>query len=68
MPVGFIVSGLVFSYNLAMEEIIKRLEKIGFTPDTCERIKNRFDGDADALRKYVLFCVALFDDRHEYVD
>lgn len=51
-----------------MEELLQRLEKIGFDHETCERIKDRYDGDIDGLTSYVLFCIALFDDRHEYVD
>lgn len=51
-----------------MEEMLKTLEKIGFTPDVCEQIRRRYDGDEDGLTRYVLFCIALFDDRHEYVD
>lgn len=51
-----------------MEELLQKLKKIGFTPETCERIKSRYDGDVEGLRKYVLFCVALFNDRHEYMD
>lgn len=51
-----------------MEEMIERLEQIGFTRETCNRIRERYSGDEDGLRNYVLFCVALFDDRHEYLD
>lgn len=50
-----------------MEELLKKLEQIGFTPDTCDRIRERYDGDEDGLTRYVLYCIALFDDRHEYV-
>lgn len=50
-----------------MDELLKRLEKIGFARETCERIRERYNGDEAGLRSYVLFCVALFDDRHEYV-
>ena len=57
-----------FSYNFGMDELLQRLEKIGFTRETCERIRERYDGDEKGLRDYVLFCVALFDDRHEYMD
>ena len=53
--------------NKAMEELLKKLEQIGFTPDTCDRIRERYDGDEDGLTRYVLYCIALFDDRHEYV-
>lgn len=50
-----------------MDEMMKRLEQIGFARETCDRIRERYDGDEDGLRKYVIFCVALFDDRHEYL-
>lgn len=50
-----------------MEEMMKRLEQIGFTHETCDRIRERYDGDEDGLKSYVMFCVALFDDRHEYL-
>lgn len=50
-----------------MDEMLRKLEDIGFDHDTCERIKDRYDGDEDGLAKYVLFCIALFDDRHEYM-
>ena len=53
--------------NKGMEDLLQRLEIIGFSRDTCERIKERYDGDYDGLKSYVLYCVALFDDRHEYV-
>ena len=47
-----------------MEELISRLLKIGFSSETCERIHTRFAGDEDGLRRYVIYCVALFGD-HE---
>lgn len=57
-----------FSYNFGMEEMLQRLEKIEFTRETCERIRGRYNNNEKELRDYVLFCVALFDDRHEYMD
>ena len=50
-----------------MEEMIKTLEKIGMTDEQCNSIRDHFDGDLDGLTRYVLYCIALFDDRHEYV-
>ena len=50
-----------------MEEMMKRLENIGFSPDTCQRIQQRFDGDIRGLESYVLFCVAWFGHDHERV-
>lgn len=50
-----------------MKELFEMLEQIGFTPETCDRIRDRYDGDEDELRRYVIFCVALFDNRHECV-
>ena len=46
-----------------MEELISRLLEIGFSSDTCERIQRRFAGDDDGLKRYVVYCVALFGDR-----
>ena len=54
--------------NYCMEELMKRLENIGFSPDTCTRIQQRFDGDVKGLESYVLFCVAWFGHDHERVD
>ena len=54
--------------NSGMEELLERLEKIGFSHESCEQIKDRYDGDEDGLKSYVRFCIALFDDRHEYLD
>ena len=51
-----------------MEEMLATLEKIGIPTEQCARIRERFDGDLDGLSEYVLFCVAMFDDRHEYLD
>jgi len=50
-----------------MEEMLQKLEDIGFDHDTCSRIKERYKDDQEELARYVLFCIALFDDRHEYV-
>ena len=63
-----VLSGLPEKWeNIAMEELMKNLEQIGFTPETCDRIRDRYDGNEDELRRYVIFCVALFDNRHECV-
>ena len=51
-----------------MEELLKTLEKIGFPEESCNNIREHYDGDLDGLTRYVLFCIALFDDRHEYLD
>lgn len=48
--------------------MLKTLVKIGFPADQCDRIREHFDGDSEGLRRYVLYCRALFDDRHEFVD
>lgn len=61
-----VLSGLPEKWeNIAMKELFEMLEQIGFTPETCDRIRDRYDGDEDELRRYVIFCVALFDNRHE---
>lgn len=51
-----------------VEELIQTLESIGFDRDTCSHIREHYDGDLDGLTRYVLYCIALFDDRHEYLD
>lgn len=68
LPVRFIADGLIFLYHFGMDEMLETLEKIGIAHDQCERIRDRFDGDLDGLAEYVLICIAMFDDRHEYVD
>lgn len=50
-----------------MEEMIATLERIGMPAEQCAAIRERFDGDLDGLTIYVLYCIAMFDDRHEYV-
>ena len=67
-PTGDLLILVKMRENIGMDEMIERLEQIGFTNETCDRIKQRFAGDIDGLERYVVFCVALFDDRHEYVD
>lgn len=51
-----------------MDEMMKVLECIGMPADQCARIRAHFDGDLDGLTRYVLYCIAALDDRHEYVD
>ena len=50
-----------------MDEMLMTLQKIGFSADQCERLRTIYDGDVDGLTLYVLYCVALYDDRHEYL-
>lgn len=66
MPVLFISDGLLFLYHYGMEELLERLEQIGFTHETCERIQERYEGDDEELRRYVMFCIAIFDNRRVY--
>lgn len=51
-----------------MEEMIKTLERIGIPEEQCEGIRRNFDGDLDRLTYYVLFCMAMFDDRNQYYE
>ena len=52
----------------SVEELILKLESIGLSADQCARVRERYDGNLDGLTMYVLLCMAMFDDRHEYVD
>lgn len=54
--------------NSNMEELMKTLERIGIPTEQRAAIRDHYDGDLDGLTMYVLYCVALFDDRHEYLD
>ena len=51
-----------------MDELLETLEKIGVPHEECELIRERYNGDADELTRHVLTYIALFDDRHEYLD
>ena len=46
---------------------MKILEAIGIPTDEREKVRNLYDDDIEGLRQYVLLCVALFDDRYEYM-
>lgn len=48
--------------------MIATLKSIGIPDDQCQTIKDHYDGDLDGLTRYALYCLALFDDRHEYMD
>ena len=49
-------------YIRGMENLLNRLEKIGVEPETIEAIRMNDDREA------ALLLIAMFDDRHEYVD
>ena len=49
------------------EEIISELKQIGIPADCCERILQCYDGDMKGLKEYALYCIALFDDRRDYL-
>ena len=51
----------------SFEEMLRRLEKVGMTPEQRNQIRDHYDGDLEGLSMYVLYCIALFDDRHEYI-
>lgn len=64
-PDGFIVIGCFFIYTFGMEKLINTLEKLGTCPETIEEIKS---ADDDKAKEMALLIIAMFDDRHEYVD
>ena len=66
MPINFLSEKCRQTDNLAMEELMTTLENIGM-PEQCQAICERFDDDFEGLSQYVMYCVALFDDRHEYM-
>lgn len=50
-----------------MEKLYERLESLGY--DTAGLRRAEAAGcNRDALRDYVLYLIAVYDDRHEYVD
>ena len=51
-----------------MDDMIATLEKIGIPAEQCESIRKHYDGDIDGLTRYVLYCIALFDDRNQYYE
>lgn len=53
--------------NLAMDDLIEMLVKIGLPAAEIERVKRYYGNDIDGLSAYVLYMRAMFDDRHEYV-
>lgn len=65
LPDGFIVIGLFFIYTFGMEKMINSLEKLGTCPEIIEEIKS---AETDAAKEMALLIIAMFDDRHEYVD
>ena len=48
--------------NYGMEQIYERLEQIGIDAETIDAIR------ADDNKENALILIALFDDRHEYLD
>ena len=52
-------------YHFGMETLLKTLAEIGFGPDTIDAIR---DADEPQARESALLLIALFDDRHEYLD
>lgn len=49
------------------EKMMRKLETIGLTDEQRKQIRDHYDGDIEGLSMYVLYCIALFDDRHEYI-
>jgi hypothetical protein len=53
--------------NLAMDDLIEMLVKIGLPAAEIERVKRYYGNDFDGLSAYVLYMKAMYDDRHEYL-
>ena len=53
--------------GLNMAELLIRLHAIGMTDEQCIAIIENYNGDLGELLDYVLYCVAILDDRHEYM-
>lgn len=53
-------------HNCGMEQMIQALREIGISPETIEAIERA--EDQGQAREHALLLIALFDDRHEYVD
>ena len=62
----FIVSPALLFYYFVMDQMIQALEKIGICQETCDAIAAC--PDAEKANEYALMCIAMYDDRHEYVD
>ena len=51
--------------NLSMEQMIQTLREIGVSPDSIDAMQGADEND---VKEYTLLMVAMFDDRHEYLD
>lgn len=47
--------------------MLQTLEQIGIPKDQRDAIRRNYNGNLDDLAMYVLVCMAMFDDRHEYL-
>lgn len=65
LPIGFIAGGLLFVYHFGMETLLKTLAEIGFGSDVIDAIR---DAEEPQARESALLLIAMFDDRHEYLD
>ena len=64
-PVGVLSpSGLTWD-NMRMEQMIQTLREIGVSPDSIDAMQGADEND---VKEYTLLMVAMFDDRHEYLD
>lgn len=66
LPLGFLSGGLFFLYHLSVEQLLKTLETIGISEQTIATIRRA--GDCKESRAYARMLIAMYDDRHEYLD
>lgn len=51
--------------NIVMEQMIDRLREIGVSQESIDALRGEDEND---VKEYTLLMVAMFDDRHEYLD
>ena len=51
--------------NISMEQMMQTLREIGVSPESINAMQGADENDA---KEYTLLMVAMFDDRHEYLD
>ena len=50
------------------EQLIQRIKNIGFTADYCDFLREQYRDDIEGLASLLMYFIAMFDDRHEYID
>ena len=51
--------------NMRMEQMMQTLREIGVSPESIDAMQCADEND---VKEYTLLMVAMFDDRHEYLD